>query len=111
MNAKRTMRSRGRGSIVFAVVAALLLGVATLADDFEDPIDPGPPPPEGAGFGGFMLDTTDVEGFAIDEREAVEPQLTALLVMGELDVQTDETLEVSTTPTFDCSVQLPDESP
>ncbi len=88
--------------IMFVISAMLLHGSTLFADDFETPQSPLPPREGGSGgsFGGLRVKSPEVAGPAIDAKEAIEPQLTALLTMGEVDDWSSQTVHVSMYPTF-----------
>ncbi|MCK4375851.1 MAG: hypothetical protein KAX19_10995 [Candidatus Brocadiae bacterium] len=83
--------------LVVAVLASTLR-----ADDFEDPIDPGP-----SGGSGCITVFADVEvepehagGLAIDAKEAIEPQTTVMLMMSDVSTSPGQTVVVHTFPVF-----------
>ena len=84
-----------------ACVMALMLGSALLADDSEDPIKPNSVGGAPAAFGGVEVQPGDVGGSLIDAKETVEPQVTALLMTGDVSVSPGMAVVVQTSPVFD----------
>ena len=104
------MRSGGlrsvykRTALALTCAAALAVGGALLADDFEDPILPSSIGAPVAGFGDVEVEPTDVGGDWIDAREAIEPQMSVLLMTGAVNVSPGMAVEVQMSPVFDCQV-------
>lgn len=90
-----------------ACVMALMLGSALLADDSEDPIKPNSVGGAPAAFGGVEVQPGDVGGSLIDAKETVEPQVTALLMTGDVSVSPGMAVVVQTSPVFDNWVSQP----
>lgn len=105
-HASRTVR----GWLLVAIfVAVTCVGGRGFAEDYEDPIDPEPPIGNWLTFGGLTVETEDLSVPAIDARAALAPQLTALLIMGELGDGEGETASVSTSPVLSWWVTSIDE--
>ncbi len=85
--------------LVVAAVA-VLLGTAILADDFEDPVEP---PIGGLSYqiGDTEVEAEDVWGPGIDVKEALEPQMTVLMMMEEQSLSAGMVTVVRTLPTFE----------
>lgn len=101
MDSGRFQRSHNKITVALATAMIVLLAGVILADDYEDPLEPTPMGMPSVGFGGLTVETPDVTGFDIDAREAIEPQLTAWLIMGEVDDSPSGTVVVTMQPTFD----------
>jgi len=87
--------------VVLACAAALAVGGALLADDYEDPINPHSPGDPIVAFGGVEVHPTDVGGALIDAKETIEPQMSVLLMTGTVNASPGMTVEVQTSPVFD----------
>jgi len=99
-----------KASVILAAVVAMAFGGAILADDFEDPVAP---PGRSSGestvaFGDSEIEPQDVGGLAIDAKEALEPQVTVMLLIGDSGATPGETTAVDAWPTFSSSVSQPD---
>ena len=86
--------------LAFAVTAALFMGAAATADDHEEPIEPDPGASGMVSFGKLSIQVEDVHGPSVDVMEAIEPVVSALLTMGELDGSEEAVISVSTAPVF-----------
>lgn len=91
--------------IVYVALALMMVALpcaALFADDHEWPwphnVDPGGTPE--FVLGDVTVATPDILGPSIDAKEVVEPQLTALLTMGDVESSPSEVVAVSTQPTL-----------
>ncbi len=87
--------------LTLAVIAVLFSAGVILADDDEDPVTPTSTPPGDSAFGSLLVSASDVWGLTIDAKEAVEPQTTALLAMGDLNGCSSGAVVVSSQPAFE----------
>ncbi len=87
-------------------VAAFASGSALVADDYEDPIKPNSVGRTPAAFGGIEVQPGDVGGSLIDAKDAVEPQVTAMLMSGDVSLSPGMAVVVQTCPVFDSGVAL-----
>lgn len=87
--------------IILAAVCTLMLPGAATGDDYEDPggVNSVGTDPE-TGFGDKRVIGFDIGGSSIDQRDTLEPQMTAYLTMAELPSYGE--LFVDTAPTFQC---------
>lgn len=86
-----------------SLLAAMLLGGVLLAGDYEDPDIPTSGGMMGSEipFGAQTVVADDTGGSPIDVREAIEPQLTSLLITEDVDDLHSATIVVDTQPTFE----------
>ena len=93
-------------SVLLALAVLIPASGTLLADDYELPYIPTAVggTDTAVDFGDTYVETPDIIGSRIDAKDVVEPQLTALLIMGEIDTSPSETVIVSTQPTFDVDV-------
>lgn len=84
-------------------MATVLLAGALMADDYEDPSLPTSGGAMGGeiGFGAQVVVADDTGGSPIDAREAIEPQLTSLLTMENVDDSQSNSIVITTQPTFE----------
>jgi hypothetical protein len=77
--------SRSRMLLLAASFTLVLCGGMVRADDHENPVFPPPDAYQsGTGFGDVAVTASGVDNSAVDARQAVEPQVTALLVLGDI---------------------------
>jgi hypothetical protein len=91
-------------ALALVCAAALAAGRAILADDYEDPIMPDGLGMPVAAIGDVEVAPVDVGGAWIDAREAIEPQLSVLLMTGAVSVSPGMVVEVAAGPVFECEV-------
>jgi hypothetical protein len=100
------MKGKWMGGLAFPLLVAaagavLLAGVFASAEEWEDPCWPTP---TGSmvtlPLADNLVDAYDVGGSAIDAKEALEPQLTVLMLTTDVSLSPGQTLGVQTSPTF-----------
>ena len=110
MGSEPSCRLVPKPSVILAAVVAIAFGGVILADDYEDPV--APPGPFGGAptvaFGDSKIEPKDVGGLAIDAKEALEPQVTVMLIVEDGGRAPGETVAVQAWPTFSGWVTHPD---
>lgn len=91
---------------VLACLGFVVLGTSLLADDDEDPLSLTTPGDGISAFGGLEVQPADVGGSLVNVKEALEPQMTALLVTSNVNASPGMTVVVQTSPIFDNWVSL-----
>ena len=91
---------RWLGALVVAAVMVPLAAVV-LADDFEDPVQPPPIGGYSCPVGETEVEAGDLWGPGIDVKEALEPQMTVLLMLEEQSLSPGMITVVQTSPTFE----------
>jgi hypothetical protein len=91
---------------VLACLAVMGLWSSLRADDYEDPANATIPGDTVSAFGGLEVQPADVGGSLVDVKEAIEPQMTALLVTSDVNASPGMTVVVQTSPLFDNWVSL-----
>ncbi|NLW49357.1 MAG: hypothetical protein GXY85_00755 [Candidatus Brocadiaceae bacterium] len=89
-------------ALVLALTVVVVLAPPALAEDFEDPMFPLSLTPPVAVFGSVEAEPRGVGGAWIDAREAIEPQMSVLLMTGAVNVSPGMTVEVDAGPVFEC---------
>jgi len=92
-----------RLSFLLLLLVTVLLAGALMAGDYEDPSLPTSGGEMGGeiGFGAQTVIADDTGGSPIDAREAIEPQLTSLLTMEDVDDSQSDSIVITTQPTFE----------
>ena len=110
MRSERFCRPVSRSFLILAAIAALASGTIIFGDDFEDPISPSGASgaADGVAFGDTEIEPEDVGGLAIDAKEALEPQVTVMLLMEDGGDAPGDTVAVEAWPTFFGWVKHPD---
>jgi len=100
MRVRLIRRSHRNFSLVLIAIMVTSLGGAAFACDHGTPIDPDVA--DGAvsiNFGGAARQMQDIAR-SVEAREVMEPQLTAMLTMGELDAFPGRVVATSMQPTI-----------
>lgn len=101
MRSRRHRNASRRLPVAAVAILVLLMGTVLRADDHEGPIIPDGASSGQPEFGEIVVDSTDLGGSSVDAKEALEPQLTALLAAGEVDGSASDSLYVTTQPVLD----------
>lgn len=87
------------------LLSCLVLGGTLLADEYEDPMGGTTGTGGTTVVGGEVVLSEDSGGSELDTREALDPQLTTTLTMEDTTSSSDETLVVTSDPTFEVETQ------
>ena len=91
--------------IVSVAAALVTFGAAAWAEDNEKPLPSAATTIPTTVFGDTTIQTNDIIGSAIDAKDAIDPVVTVLLTLGDMDTSSNGAVVLTVQPVMDAAAQ------